>query len=90
MPRQDFMENLTDSQRSCIQEYGCEMPRMPESGSAPEKPADGQRPARPDGDNGGKNSNMDCMRQAMEACGVQMPTPPAKDDKMQRDVRQNM
>lgn len=78
MPHENFMENLTADQRSCIEQYGCQMPQMPEPGAALERPTDGARPTPPNSAPDSAPNDMDCMRQAMESCGVQMPTPPAR------------
>ncbi|MCM1294052.1 MAG: hypothetical protein NC311_00625 [Muribaculaceae bacterium] len=71
----NFMELLTEDQRSCIEKYGC---KMPEPGQRPEKNADAKRPTQPDDSQNHGPKDMDCIRQAMESCGVQMPTPPAR------------
>lgn len=64
------MHNLTAEQQACIQAYGCEMPTRDSA------PTPGEKPTAPDG----KSEGADCMRQAMESCGIQMPEPPAKPD----------
>ena len=71
-PHGDIMANLTDEQKSCIETYGCpkmERPARPENG---EKPEPGTRPEMTEE----QKTAMECMRKAMESCGVQMPTRP--------------
>ena len=84
-----MMQNLTAEQQACIAQYGCEMPTKPD-GARPDKNADGapsgMRPdkgARPDkGErpdmSDERRANMECITQAMEKCGIDMPTPPSR------------
>lgn len=85
--RGDMMQNLTDEQRACIEQFGCEMPGKPDAqGARPEGMPDGGRPepgTRPE--NGERpemtdeqKSNMECMQKAMESCGIEMPARPER------------
>lgn len=71
-----MMQNLTEEQQACIEQYGCEMPEM-------QKPTNGEKPQRPEMTDEQKTA-MECMQKAMTACGVEMPskpemgTPPAR------------
>ncbi|MDE6478373.1 MAG: hypothetical protein K2L94_03955 [Alphaproteobacteria bacterium] len=60
-----MMANLTEDQKSCIAQYGCAMPEKPAPGEKPEMSAE-------------KTESMECMRNAMTSCGVQMPDRPEK------------
>jgi len=79
-PRGDMMMNLSEEQKTCIESYGCpkmERPGRPENGEQPDfnnKPEPGVRPEM----TSEQRTAMDCMRKAMESCGVQMPTPPER------------
>ena len=78
------MANLTYEQKSCIEVYSCKMPEKmerPERGSAPEPGAEPKDMKRPEMTDEQKEA-MDCMRKAMESCGVEMPQRPDKPEKM--------
>lgn len=83
MPPKNGMPELTDEQRSCIEQYGCQ---MPEQNLRPEKPNNDERPTPPDGGAPDKHDDMDCMRRAMDACGVHMPTPPESEPPVRQNV----
>lgn len=83
-----MMQNLTEEQQACIEQYGCEMPEMqkPTSGEKPQFGAEttnGEKPQRPEMTDEQKTA-MECMQKAMTACGIEMPskpemgTPPAR------------
>jgi len=79
-----MMANLTDEQKACIEAFGCKLPEHPTMG---EKSDFGGKPEKPDFDKMPENNKrpemteeqkeaMDCMRKAMESCGVEMPKRP--------------
>ena len=70
-----MMSKLTDEQKACIEKFGCKMPEKPEMGDKGAMPPMGEKPdmkKRPEMTEEQKE-NMECMRKAMESCGIEMP-----------------
>jgi hypothetical protein len=80
----DFMENLTDDQKACIQKQGCQMPDMKNDSKKMGKPADGEKPQMPkmtDDEKAKMDANRECMDKAFKTCGIEMPARPEGNTK---------
>ena len=69
-PGMDIMANLTEEQKTCIQDFGCIMPEKPDINSEAVQPD--QKPEMTDE----QREYAECMKDAMESCGVEIPQMP--------------
>ena len=68
----NIMENLTDEQRSCVEAYGCQMPSHPDVDAPAVRPE--QQPEMTDE----QRESMECMKNAMASCGIEIPQRPER------------
>jgi len=87
-----MMAKLTDEQKACIEKFGCKMPEKPEFKDKPDMPKEfkeGEMPTPPQGIKKTEHhkrpemteeqkENMECIKKAMESCGIEIPKRPEK------------